>query len=108
MGEIINPALAGIHKQQGSKLPELRAKADAWSARNDLRAYQGSLRDLAGLCPAFDRRSLADGDVIRIGTLEFRLDAREPEPSGGEAEAEPPKKRGLFGGVFQLVSSNSS
>jgi hypothetical protein len=62
MGEIINPALAGIQKQQGSKLPELRAKADAWSARNDLRAYKGSLRDLAGLCPAFDRRSLAGGD----------------------------------------------
>ncbi len=66
MGEIINPALAGIHKQQNSKLPELRAKADAWSARNDLRAYKGSLRDLAGLCPAFDRRSLADSEHAAV------------------------------------------
>ena len=47
MGEISNPALAGIHKKQGSRLPDLRAKADAWTARNDLRAYTGSLRDLA-------------------------------------------------------------
>lgn len=62
MGEIINPALAGIHKQQGSRLSDLRAKADAWSARNDLRAYKGSLRDLAGLCPGFDRRALTNDD----------------------------------------------
>jgi len=62
MGEIVNPALAGIRKQLKSAMPELRAKVDAWSARNDLRNYSGSLRDIAALVPDFDRRSLATGD----------------------------------------------
>ena len=62
MGEIVNPALAGIRRQLNSSMPELRAKADAWSARNDLRNYTGSLHEIAALVPEFDRRSLADGD----------------------------------------------
>ena len=79
MGEIVNPALAGLHKQQSPKLPDLRARADAWSARNDLRAYAGSLRDLAGLVPGFDRRALTkdDRDVARedgVGIANSHLD----------------------------------
>jgi len=66
MGEIVNPALAGIHKQLKSTMPELRAKVDGWSARNDLRNYTGSLRDIAALVPEFDRRSMATGDFRRI------------------------------------------
>ena len=62
MGEIVNPALAGIRRQLHSSMPELRAKADAWSARNDLRNYTGSLHDIAALVPDFDRRSLAKMD----------------------------------------------
>jgi hypothetical protein len=62
MGEIVNPALAGIHKQLKSTMPELRAKADAWSARNDLRNYTGSLHDIGALVPDFDRRSLATNE----------------------------------------------
>jgi hypothetical protein len=62
MGEIANPALAGIRKQLHSSMPELRAKADAWSARNDLRNYTGSLHEIAALVPDFDRRSLAKRD----------------------------------------------
>ncbi len=60
MGEIVNPAIAGIRRQQKSDLPNLRAKADAWSARNDLRNYRGSLRDLAALVPGFERRPLTE------------------------------------------------
>ncbi len=63
MGEIVNSALAGIRKQLSSKLPELRAKADAWSERNDLRNYTGSLHDIAALVPNFDRKSLATRDA---------------------------------------------
>ena len=79
MGEIVNPALAGIHNKQSSRLPDLRAKADAWTARNDLRAYTGSLRDLAGLVPGFDRRALTkeDRDVVRddgVGIANSHLD----------------------------------
>jgi hypothetical protein len=66
MGEIVNPALAGIRKQLKSTMPELRAKADAWSVRNDLRNYTGSLHDIAALVPDFDRRSLAMGGSSRI------------------------------------------
>ena len=62
MGEIANPALAGIRNQLHSSMPELRAKADAWSARNDLRNYTGSLHQIAALVPDFDRRSLAKRD----------------------------------------------
>ncbi len=62
MGEIVNPGLVGVHKQLGSGMPELRAKADAWSARNDLRNYTGNLREIAALVPEFDRRSLAQKD----------------------------------------------
>ena len=62
MGEIVNPALAGIHKQLKSTMPELRAKADAWSTRNDLRNHTGSLSDIAALVPDFDRRPLAKRD----------------------------------------------
>jgi hypothetical protein len=36
MGEIVNPAIAGIQQKQKSEISDLRAKADAWSARNDL------------------------------------------------------------------------
>ena len=67
MGDIINPALAGIHKSNASRLSDLRAKADAFSARNDLRAYSGNLRDLAGLCPGFDRRALSSQDHAVVG-----------------------------------------
>lgn len=48
------------------------------------------------------QRLLADGDVIRLGQWEFVLDAAQPAPAE-EMEAEPPLKRGLFGGVLQLV-----
>ncbi len=79
MGEIVNPALAGIQKQQGSRIAELRARADAWSARNDLREYSGNLRDLAGLVPGFDRRALIDEDrdLVRkegVGLSQSHLD----------------------------------
>ena len=79
MGEIVNPALAGIRKQQGPKIPDLRARADAWTARNDLRTYSGSLRDVAGLVPGFDRRALTseDRDVVRedsVGIARSHLD----------------------------------
>jgi hypothetical protein len=43
-------------------MPELRAKADAWSERNDLRNYTGSLHEIAALVPEFDRKSLAKKD----------------------------------------------
>jgi hypothetical protein len=74
MGEIVNPALAGIHKQLKSNMPELRAKADAWSARNDLRNYTGSLHDIAALVPDFDRKSLAKKDFSVAGAADVQND----------------------------------
>lgn len=64
MGEIVNPAIAGIRNKQKTGITDLRAKADAWSARNDLRNYRGVLRDLAALVPRFDRRALAAHDQV--------------------------------------------
>lgn len=63
MGEIVNPALAGMRKQRNTRIPDLRAQVDAWSARNDLRTYTGSLREVSALVPAFDRRSLGRQDL---------------------------------------------
>ncbi len=63
MGEVTNPALAGIRKQRNTRIPDLRAQVDAWSARNDLRTYTGSLREISALVPAFDRRSLGKQDL---------------------------------------------
>lgn len=70
MGEIVNPALVGIRNYSKPSIPDLRAKADAWSARNDLRNYSGSLRDLAALVPGFERRSLAKEDTFGKATGE--------------------------------------
>ena len=67
MGEIVNPAIAGIRKQQKSDVANRRAKADARSARNDLRNYRGNLRDLAALVPGFDRRTLTKQDKVSVG-----------------------------------------
>lgn len=67
MGEIVNPALAGIRKARQSRISDLRAKADAWTARNDLRNYRGSLRDLAALVPGFERRSMRSDDAGKPG-----------------------------------------
>jgi len=67
MGDIINPALAGIRNYSKSSIPDLRAKADAWSARNDLRNYSGSLRDLAAMVPGFERRALSKDDSEATG-----------------------------------------
>jgi hypothetical protein len=68
MGEIVNPAIAGIRKQQNrTEIADLRANADAWSARNDLRNYRGNLRDLAALVPGFYRRALSEQDCVSVG-----------------------------------------
>jgi hypothetical protein len=93
MGEIVNPALAGIRKQLKSTMPELRAKADAWSARNDLRNYTGNLRDIAALVPDFDRRSLATSDTgaarvagVQSGTSHLDVVVRRAGPGVGLLE----------------------
>jgi hypothetical protein len=74
MGEIVNPAIAGIQQKQKSEISDLRAKADAWSARNDLRNYRGNLRDLAAMVPGFDRRALTEQDHATIGGDKIRDD----------------------------------
>jgi hypothetical protein len=74
MGEIVNPAIAGIQEKQKSEISELRAKADAWSARNDLRNYRGNLRDLTALVPGFDRRALTEQDHASIGGDKIHAD----------------------------------
>jgi len=74
MGEIVNPAIAGIRKEQKTDVANLRAKADAWSARNDLRNYRGSLRDLAALVPGFERRALTRQDRRELGSTEGQID----------------------------------
>ncbi|MFW6162663.1 MAG: murein biosynthesis integral membrane protein MurJ, partial [Planctomycetota bacterium] len=55
--------------------------------------------------PVEGQRRLADGDVIQVGGVEFKVDLAEPEASGeGEAAAAAPKKRkGLLGGVVKLT-----
>ncbi|NIO39930.1 MAG: hypothetical protein GTO41_06895 [Burkholderiales bacterium] len=67
MGEIVNPAIAGIRREQKTDIANLRAKVDAWSARNDPRNYRGSLRDLAALVPGFERRGVTKQDQIAVG-----------------------------------------
>jgi len=74
MGDIVNPALAGIRKQLNSGMPELRAKAGGWSARNDLRNYTGSLHQIAAVVPDFDRRSLATRDSAIAHAMDVQSD----------------------------------
>ena len=70
MGEIVNPAIAGIRKEQKTDIANARSKADAWSARNDLRNYRGNLRDLAALVPGFERRALKSQDHLSLETAQ--------------------------------------
>ena len=67
MGEIVNPAIAGIRNEQKTDIANGRAKADAWSLRNDLRNYRGNLRDLSALVPGFERRALNTQDHLSFG-----------------------------------------
>ena len=81
MGEIVNPAIAGIRKEQKTDIANARSKADAWSARNDLRNYRGNLRDLAALVPGFERRALKSQDHLSLETAHRQGD----EAEGGQA-----------------------
>jgi len=74
MGEIVNPAIAGFHNQKQSGSVNVRGKADAWSARNDLRNYRGNLRDLAALVPGFERRALRSQDHLALETADRKGD----------------------------------
>ena len=81
MGEIVNPAIAGIRNEQKADIANALAKADAWSARNDLRNYRGNLRDLAALVPGFERRALSTQDLPSSGSAERKGDHAQ----GGQA-----------------------